>query len=187
MLAVLRWVGSWSGGLVAGVTIGVFLTVLAVIFTESWREKRACKAVLESFSADVSAMKVREAERLRTWDGYMDRLLLVSEPVKDERARPWLMPESLERAGFTVYEANADKLGLLPPRQIEQIARFYAKSERLAAEVRLLSSPAILFAGGNDKKWLREQNDETMGEWTQAADELLANLKGAKCNGQWPL
>ncbi len=94
-----------------------------------------------------------------------------------EEARAWLMPDALIPNRFPVFEENIPRLGLLDSRLAEKISRFYYRSEKLRAEVRILAGPNIIRAATDDKVWLIEQNEQTQYEWDAAADTLLGELR----------
>lgn len=170
---------------ILGIIVGIFLSFLSNFFLESWRGSLACRNMVDGFIADIKAMKAKEAERLESWDPLMDRLETV-DARKQEGGRPWLMPEAIESGRFVVFEQNASKLGFLSHHLAENIARFYAKSERLRAEIRLLTGPTIIDASRSDIKWLRKVNKKTKDDWDESADQLLDNLRQTECPWQWP-
>lgn len=174
-----QWLTSWPGGIVIGIVIAVAANLLLDLRDE-FHERNE---LITSFISDIKALRAKHAERLIEWPEHMKRLREVDNPLENSNARRWLMPEFADTSRFAVFEANTGKLGLLENQLAEQVARFYAKSEMLKAEVRVLASPNIIWASGGeegDKAWLIDKNKVTQKYWDEAADAILKNLEDAR-------
>ncbi len=186
MAKFFRRISRHAGGLIAGLIAGVVLALVGNVVIQAWQDSSACSDMTASFVTDIRVMKEQQTERLVTWDAFMERLELVGDPVHDERARPWLMPEGLEVERSVIFGSNVPALLLLGDDLAMEVVRFYAKTQRLLAEVRILASPGMLFASKGDKIWLRGENKATYDEWAPLADQLIDRLEKASCPWRWP-
>jgi hypothetical protein len=175
----MGWFGktitSWGGGIAVGLMVA-FIGSLFVDWTHTLHERWA---LVDTLIADVEAMQAENRERLRDWPELMNRLATIN-ALEKEGGRPWLMPEAFQTARFVAFETNGGKLGLLDKSLAQQVMAFYAISDRLRTEVRLLAGPSTIAAHPNDIKWLIERNKETEARWEGAASALLNELQKTK-------
>lgn len=169
----MKIIHSYLTGIGAAI-IGAVLASVALYVLQEREQYFAHRDLVTAFMSDIKAMEVKEAERLKTWPELMHRLSKFDQ--KHDEARPWLMPEAIEPSGFVVFEQNVGNLGLLDAALAEQISQLYSQSEMLRAEVRMLASPEILFAGKKDKDWLIKRNKKTQKVWNDTAKKMLSAL-----------
>ena len=159
---------NWSSSL--ALVIGIILGVGATEYS-TWRERSHTRESLKSaFMGEISAMATQNTVlgRIETWEYHVNSLKQGEDHC--------VVMEQPERH-FVVFEANADKLGMLPAPLPGKVSTFYATANALRSNLRQLACPkAERFSVAEQirsldivlKRWR---------EWSALGTEIIADLK----------
>jgi hypothetical protein len=143
---------------------------------EQYASRTTLSRVLE---ADIAGLLTQEKSRHEALTPDLKKLVEVPYPSgssTDPRLpRPWLMAPAVLQ--FPVFEQNAGRLGLLPAPLPEQVASFYGQSYALRSHVNIVTSPAIILAGGQDKQFAVDEYEKAFKDWTSRAQAVLQLLE----------
>jgi hypothetical protein len=118
---------------IIGILLGGFLAIaggiagsVVPIVLQNRRERRA---LAYSLAGEISSL-IEVAEQRK----YEQSIEAIIQNVKTTK-QPWFVTVRIEQHYFTVYEANANKIGLLPKETARNVAKFYTYAKSFIEDV----------------------------------------------------
>lgn len=116
-----------------GILLGGFLAIaggiagsVVPIILQNRRERRA---LAYSLAGEISSL-IEIAEQ-RKYEQFFEAIIANVKATK----QPWFVKVRIEQQYFTVYEANASKIGLLPKETARNVAKFYVYAKSFIEDV----------------------------------------------------